>query len=89
MSGMIVYWCERELHEERESGEPYEELVPRHEHFPDGPDQLTLVINTCAALKKAGKLFVTSCSHDPTLGGIVRDGRLPNGEPYTWKKRRP
>lgn len=41
-------------------------------------------------LHKAGFLFITSASHtrDGVVQGVI-DGKLPDGTPYTWRKRRP
>lgn len=75
MSTLVVYWID-----------PIDEL-PRVEFFPDGKDQLTKLLNFCAEKRKEGMRFVTSAG-DSEQGAIVRDGKLPNGEPYTWTKRR-
>jgi hypothetical protein len=74
---MIVYWIDPVKFE------------ANFEIFEDKPEQLTEVLNRYMELCKAGMHFVTSASETSGGGGIVRDGKLPNGEPYTWKKRRP
>jgi hypothetical protein len=56
--------------------------------FPEGPDQISQVLECCSAMMAEGMMFVTSASNHTTMGGIVKDDKLPNGEPYTWKKRR-
>ncbi len=75
MSNLVVYWIDPN------SG------VPSAELFPDGSDQLTKLLERCAELRKEGMLFVTSAG-DAEGGSIVKDGKLPSGEPYTWTKRR-
>jgi len=77
--GMIVYWCELEG----------DALVPCVQHFPEGEGQLSKLLAFCAKLRDEGKMFITSTSHHNSPGDIVKDGKLPNGQPYTWKKRRP
>ena len=72
---MVVYWCD-------------ENLTPHVETFEEGQNQIKLLLEFCQQLRLDGKLFVTSASLDSSSGSIVRDGKLPNGEPYTWKKRR-
>jgi hypothetical protein len=75
---LIVYWIEPN------------DLQPRHEVFGDGNNELLKALNICQALRRAKKIAVTSTYHieDNAVGGIVQDDKLPNGEPYTWKKRR-
>jgi len=86
---MVVYWCERIGPFYTDSGEPYYEMDPHVEEFPDGEDQIAKLLNTCDALRKAGKFFVTSTSHHCTgVSGII-DGKLPDGTTYQWRKRRP
>lgn len=75
---MVVYWCDVED----------ESLTPHVQKFEEGQNQLTLLLEFCQRLRLDGKSFVTSASLDSSAGSIVRDGKLPNGEPYTWKKRR-
>lgn len=47
-----------------------------------------LVVNN---LRAAGERFVTMVAEDPNMVGgqgaaIVKDGKLPNGEVYSWTK---
>lgn len=77
---IMVYWIERLA-----DGAPF----PACELFPDGEDQIGLMLKCCEELRAAGKEFVTSCSHHSTgVSGIV-DGKLPDGSVYQWRKRRP
>lgn len=74
---MIVYWCDV----------VEEQLTPHVREFESSPTQITDILDFCSELRKTGKLFVTSTGEG--IGSdIVRDGKLPNGQPYTWKKRR-
>lgn len=45
------------------------------------------LLKTMAELRARGLRWVTSCGED-SGADIVRDGKLPNGQPYTWTKRR-
>lgn len=74
---MVVYWIDQDG-------------IPHYEGFPPGQDQISKLLAKCAELRSQGMKFITSAG-DSTFdgGGIVKDGKLPNGEPYTWKKRRP
>jgi hypothetical protein len=72
---MILYWVEPDSDE------------PCYELFPNNETQLTDILERARVLRSEGKLFVTTASHSFESGGIVRDGKLPNGQPYTWKKR--
>lgn len=74
---MIVYWCDI----------VEQQLTPFVKEFEDGPTQITDILDFCSNLRKSGKLFVTSTS-EGIDSDIVKDGKLPNGQPYTWKKRR-
>ena len=54
---------------------------------------LTGALRICEDKRKAGYTFVTMVSEDPNSVGrpgvdSVEDGQLPNGEAYTWRKRR-
>lgn len=74
---MIVYWCEYDG----------SQLVPFVREFEGTPTQITDLLDFCAELRQQQKLFITSTGEG--IGSdIVRDGKLPNGQPYTWKKRR-
>jgi hypothetical protein len=75
---LIVYWIDPETRQ------------AHYEEFGDGTEELKKALNACQTLRKAGGMAVTSIYHTPNdvAGGIVQDGKLPNGEPYTWKKRR-
>lgn len=75
---MIVYWSELDG----------DELVACVEKFEEGPGQLNKLLDFCAKLRDEGKMFITSTSHHITPGDIVKNGKLPNGQPYTWTKRR-
>lgn len=44
-------------------------------------------------LRNIGRAYVTMCSENPNQVGkmgvdSVKDGKLPNGDAYTWKMRR-
>ena len=44
-------------------------------------------------LRSAGRMFVAMCCENPNQVGqmgvdAVKDGLLPSGESYTWRKRR-
>lgn len=50
-------------------------------------------LRICEEKRSAGYTFVTMVSEDPNSVGrpgvdSVEDGQLPNGEAYTWRKRR-
>lgn len=54
---------------------------------------LTGALRIAEEKRQAGYTFVTMVSEDPNSIGksgvdAVVDGQLPNGELYTWKKRR-
>lgn len=71
---LVVYWIDPETRQAY-----YQEF---------GDEELSKALDACSTLRHAKMLCVTTVSHDPTPGGIVKDGKLPNGESYTWKKRR-
>lgn len=75
MTNMVVYWVDADG-------------VAQYEAFPSAQDQLSKVLAKCASLRINGMRFVTTTGDSNDMGGIVKDGKLPNGEPYTWKKRR-
>lgn len=75
---IVVYWSKLEG----------ETLVPFMENFPESVTQLTDMLVRCNELRKTGALFVTSTSHHCDGADIIQDGKLPNGQSYTWKKHR-
>lgn len=75
MSTLVVYWID-------EAG------VPHYLAFEPGKNQISDVLAACADLRSLGMRFITTASDGSMDGGIVKDGKLPNGEPYTWRKRR-
>jgi hypothetical protein len=75
---MVVYWCE--------SLDGV--MAPNVEQFPDGEQQIGLLLARAAQLREQGMFFVTTASHHSIGVDGVKDGLLPNGQPYTWKKRR-
>jgi hypothetical protein len=86
---IIVYWVTRE----DVFGDGTSVFVPDCEEFTDG--ELGLASAKCSELRATeGVSHITMCSEfegqvgtkDP--GGIVEDGKLPDGSDYTWRKRR-
>jgi hypothetical protein len=74
---MIVYWSER-------NGDNLQAFA---REFSESSTQINELLDYCAELRREGKLFVTSTG-EGMGASIVKDGKLPNGQPYTWKKRR-
>lgn len=74
---MIVYWCESTP----------DGMAPQCQIIDEGQKQIKELIELTTELRQQGKHFVTSTS-EGAGADIVRDGKLPNGQPYTWKKRR-
>lgn len=74
---MIVYWCEYDG----------EHLIPRMEEFEHSSTQIIDVLDYCTKLRQEQKLFITTMG-EGISSDIVRDSKLPNGQPYNWKKRR-
>ena len=80
MTMMVVYWIELDP-----DGTP----EPCCELFPEEDLQIRKVLDRCAELREAGKMFVTSTSGLCIgVSGII-DGKLPDGSTYQWRKRRP
>ena len=76
---MIVYWCDEDAFR------PHGIVV----------DTYTRANQVMQELKDRGKTHIVLVE-DPLIqvgaadaGGIVQDGKLPDGSDYTWKKRRP
>ena len=63
----------------------------KHQDF----DDVTASLKFTQALRKNPKasLIATAISEEGIVGGLgvdgVENGKLPSGEPYAWKKRRP
>ena len=56
-------------------------------------ESLDMALKQAAFLRERGYTFVTMCSENPNSVGkpgvdSVKDGVLPDGEPYTWMMRR-
>ena len=76
--GIVVFWLSADQ--------------PHHTRFTDR--QLTEALAFCQHQRRQpGVTHVTICTDDPNSVGqpgvdAVKDGRTPDGEPYTWVKRR-
>lgn len=81
---IVVYYCDVNVLMDGSN------LIPRVEMFPEGESQLTDMLARCRELHALGKFFITSASHhnEGVVTGVI-DGKLPDGTPYTWRKRRP
>lgn len=77
MVSLVIYYCD---------SSDGEQLVPHMEVV----EEIIPMLQRMRELHAAGKLFITSTSHtrDGVVQGVI-DGKLPDGTPYTWKKRRP
>lgn len=73
---LVVYWIDPDSRK------------AHYLNFDDSNESLIKALDSCRELTSNGMLCVTTKSHDSTPGGIVKDGKLPSGEPYEWKKRR-
>lgn len=56
-------------------------------------EDMSVALNWTEFLRSKGRTFVTMVSENPNSIGkpgvdAVVDGKLPDGEDYTWKKRR-
>jgi len=51
-------------------------------------DDLNTMLNFNLSLRQTGARFIATATENVSCD-MVRDGLLPNGQPYTWKKRRP
>ena len=65
------------------------QLMPASQDF----EQLNEALAHTKYLRETGRTFVTMVSEDPNSVGkpgvdSVVDGKLPDGEDYTWMKRR-
>lgn len=80
---LVVYWLDHESN-----------TLSQFKEFTDGPTQITDALEFCAELRKIKTIsHITTCSEHPDcvsengVSGIV-DGKLPDGTPYQWRKRR-
>lgn len=84
LNGYVVFWLEYQPSQER--------WGPRCAFYT--PDQMTVAMREMEVLRKNENIeFVTIASQsDLSVGkagvATVANGKLPNGEDYTWVKRR-
>jgi hypothetical protein len=63
------------------------------ECFGEAFQDVAQALDRCQELRNSGHSFVTMCSQDVNMVGkfgvdSVEHGLLPDGDVYTWKKRR-
>lgn len=66
-----------------------------HRNIAEGmfTDSLTTALRICEEKRQAGYTFVSMVSENPDVVGKsgvdgIINGKLPDGEEYTWRKRR-